>query len=83
MNTNRFNQEQAQPEQTINRPLTKKLTLHKETLRTLSDQELQLVAGGESWYTCASCGCPPPPPRDSAKNSCFLTVCLRLCPVEQ
>lgn len=66
----------------IQSKLGKKLTFRKETLRTLTDQELQQVAGGESMYTCASCGCPPPPPRDSAKNSCFLTVCLRLCPVE-
>jgi hypothetical protein len=60
--------------------LSKKLTLSKETLRTLTDQELQRVAGGESMYTCASCGCPSPPA--SAKNSCYLTVCLRLCPGE-
>jgi hypothetical protein len=57
--------------------LIKKLTLHKETLRTLTDTELHNVVGGDSGGASAgqSCECTlrcslvcPPPPQSA--NSC-------------
>jgi hypothetical protein len=51
----------------------KKLTLSKETLRTLDDQELSLVAGGADGFTNSGSNTPPAnncPASHGSGNSC-------------
>ena len=41
----------------------RRLRLHRETIRVLTDESLQFVVGGTSSntaVTCVSVGCPPP-----------------------
>jgi hypothetical protein len=43
----------------------KKLVLAKETLRSLGDQKLQQVEGGEEYTRITpTVSCPPPPPKE-------------------
>jgi len=45
----------------------KKLTLNKETLRQLTDEQLDSVAGATGW----ECPIPPPPPSMFCSNGCI------------
>lgn len=55
----------------------KKLVLAKETLRSLGDQKLQQVAGGEEYTRIPdSVSCPPPPPPPDPRST--FQICITL-----